>query len=65
MTATLTPPSAPPRPAAAPRRRPRWRPNLLGGLGAGAWLVVVGVPLYFLAVTSVRASACWIGNCSE
>ena len=62
MTATLTPPSAPPRPAAAPRRRPRWRPNLLGGLGAGAWLVVVGVPLYFLAVTSVRASSDYLSE---
>jgi xylobiose transport system permease protein len=62
MTATLTPPSAPPRPPAAPRRRPRWRPNLLGGLGAGAWLVVVGVPLYFLAVTSVRASSDYLSE---
>ena len=57
MTAILTPPTAPPRAAPpARRRRPRDRPDLLGGLGAAAWLVVVGVPLYFLAVTSVRAS---------
>lgn len=62
MTTTLTPPSAPPRPSSAPRRRPRWRPNLLGGLGAGAWLVVVGVPLYFLVVTSVRASSDYLAD---
>lgn len=63
MTTTLTPPSAPPqRPAPARRRRLPRRPNLLGGLGAGAWLVVVGVPLYFLAVTSVRASSDYLAE---
>jgi xylobiose transport system permease protein len=70
---TTTSPStrpAPPPPAAAgttgaPRRRSRrsvaWRrPNVLGGLGAGVWLVIVGVPLYFLAVTSLRASGAYL-----
>lgn len=64
MTAILTPPAAPPRtaPPARRRRRPRDRPDLLGGLGAAAWLVVVGVPLYFLAVTSVRASGDYLAD---
>ena len=66
MTTAL---SSPPRPEApAPvttgglsrshhARGPWWkRINVLGGLGAAAWLVVVGVPLYFLFVTGVRRS---------
>lgn len=37
----------------------RWwqRINPLGGIGAAVWLVVVGVPLYFLFVTSARTRA--------
>lgn len=42
---------------------PWWqRMNLLGGLGASAWLVVVGVPLYFLFVTSFRVSADYLAD---
>ncbi|MCX6465299.1 MAG: carbohydrate ABC transporter permease [Pseudonocardiales bacterium] len=63
MTATLTPPQAPAGVPAPPRRPWRARrPNWLGGLGAGAWLVLVGVPLYFLAVTSVRASGDYLAD---
>ena len=32
------------------------RPNLPGALGAGIWLVIVAVPLYFLITTSLRTS---------
>jgi xylobiose transport system permease protein len=60
VSTATAPPQAVPAPAPASpgarRTRPRVPRNLLGGLGAAAWLVVVGVPLYFLAVTSVRAS---------
>jgi xylobiose transport system permease protein len=51
-----------------PPRRPRRsgatyrRPNYLGGLGAGVWLVIVGVPLYFLAVTAFRASGDYLSE---
>jgi xylobiose transport system permease protein len=62
------PPSpVPPGTTRAPRRRSRrsapWRrPNVPGGLGAGVWLVIVGVPLYFLAVTSLRASGAYLAD---
>jgi xylobiose transport system permease protein len=57
-TATAPPVAGPTAPPAAPRPRRRLgaRANVPGGLGAAAWLAVVGVPLYFLAVTSLRAS---------
>lgn len=50
-----------------PRRRhavgPWWkRINLVGGIGASLWLVVVGVPLYFLFVTSARVSADYLAD---
>lgn len=35
----------------------RTRPNVLGFLGALAWLAVVAVPLYFLVVASLRTRA--------
>lgn len=35
-------------------RSARQRPNVLAGLGATLWLLVVGVPLYFVVITSVR-----------
>ena len=68
MTTTApapAPTAAAPRPA---RRRTRpsgasfRRPNVLGGIGAGVWLVIVGVPLYFLAVTSFRASGDYLSD---
>ncbi|HEY4422261.1 MAG TPA: carbohydrate ABC transporter permease [Pseudonocardia sp.] len=72
MTTTSSTRPAPPSPpdagtTAAPRRRSRtsarWRrPNVPGGLGAGVWLVIVGVPLYFLAVTSLRASGAYLAD---
>ena len=34
----------------------RERPNQPGALGAGIWLVIVAVPLYFLITTSLRTS---------
>jgi xylobiose transport system permease protein len=42
--------------AAARPLNPFRRVNVLGTLAALAWLVVVGVPLYFLVVSSVRRS---------
>ncbi|MFC1420904.1 carbohydrate ABC transporter permease [Streptacidiphilus cavernicola] len=36
------------------RRIPRGRPDVLGGLGALVWLVVVGVPLYYVLASSLR-----------
>ncbi len=55
---------APPAPAGPPRpgRVRRARPNLVGGLGAGVWFVVVAVPLYFLLVTSFRASSDYLSD---
>lgn len=44
---------------ASPRRRRgsgdplSGRPNWLGGAGAAVWLVIVGVPLYFLLANSL------------
>lgn len=35
----------------------RQRPNVIGGAGALIWLVVVGVPLYFVIATSLRESS--------
>lgn len=65
-TRPATPPATPGT-TEAPRRRSRrsaaWRrPNVPGGLGAGVWLVIVGVPLYFLAVTSLRASGAYLAD---
>ncbi len=34
----------------------RQRPNAIGGVAALAWLVIVGVPLFFVVVTSMRGS---------
>ncbi|GAA3050777.1 carbohydrate ABC transporter permease [Pseudonocardia yunnanensis] len=65
-TSRPAPPPAPPTGTPwSPRRRSRRsgayrRPNIVGGLGAGVWLVIVGVPLYFLAVTSLRASGAYL-----
>ncbi|NMH82636.1 carbohydrate ABC transporter permease [Pseudonocardia xinjiangensis] len=74
MTAT-TPsterPPAPPSTSSGPtepeRKRSRRsvshrRPNVVGGLGAGVWFVIVAVPLYFLAVTSFRASGAYLSD---
>lgn len=44
---------APARPDAAARRRLP-RVNVLGGLGAAVWLVVVALPLYYLLASSLR-----------
>ncbi|PDP89404.1 ABC transporter permease [Glycomyces fuscus] len=44
------------RPALLRRRPGRHRPNLLAGLGALAWLAVVGVPLYALLIATVQRS---------
>jgi xylobiose transport system permease protein len=52
-TATL---DAPADQAAARPLNPFRRVNVLGTLAALVWLVVVGVPLYFLVVSSVRRS---------
>lgn len=60
----------PPRPRAL--RKPRrhggalgswWqRINIPGGVGAAVWFVIVGVPLYFLFVSSGRESADYLAN---
>lgn len=44
------------------RRRRRGRFNLLGAVGAGGWFVLVAVPLYFLFVTSLRASSAYLAE---
>jgi xylobiose transport system permease protein len=59
------PPSTSSRPTEPVRKRSRRsvayrRPNVVGGLGAGVWFVIVAVPLYFLAVTSFRASGAYL-----
>ncbi|WP_308282523.1 carbohydrate ABC transporter permease [Pseudonocardia nigra] len=67
MTATVTTPREAPG-AGAPLQQRRRRsvthksPNILGGIGAGVWLVIVGVPLYFLAVTSIRISSGYLAD---
>lgn len=43
------------RTARAARRATRPRPNVLGGLGAAVWLVIVGLPLYYMLASSLRA----------
>ncbi len=53
--ATSTPPATAPRPAGGRRGRAR-RPNVLAGLGAFVWLLVVGVPLYTLVVATFQRS---------
>ena len=63
----LAPPSPPDAGTAVSRRRSRTsaasrRPNVPGGLGAGVWLVIVGVPLYFLVVTSLRVSGAYLAD---
>jgi xylobiose transport system permease protein len=62
----VAPPSTPDRPGEAGRRSRRSaayrRPNVVGGLGAGVWFVIVAVPLYFLAVTSFRASGAYLSD---
>ncbi|WP_308252174.1 carbohydrate ABC transporter permease [Pseudonocardia sp. KRD291] len=45
-----------------PRRRRRRGFNVLGALGAGGWFVLVAVPLYFLFVTSLRASSAYLAE---
>lgn len=69
MTATIsTPPSRAAGGGTRPPRRTRRsgsayrRPNYPGGLGAAVWLVIVGVPLYFLLVTGFRASADYLSE---
>lgn len=54
--ASYTPPRDGRRPGGRRRRtrRPVGGPNLLAGAGAAFWLLFVGVPLYFVAVTSMR-----------
>lgn len=49
-----------PPPGRRPRRRERF--NVLGALGAGGWFVLVAVPLYFLFVTSLRASSDYLSD---
>jgi raffinose/stachyose/melibiose transport system permease protein len=39
------------------RRRRRERPNLLGGLAGWIWLVIVMVPIYWIAITSFKTQA--------
>jgi xylobiose transport system permease protein len=68
VTATISPQKAAAtggttRPPRADRRGATHRkPNLLGGLGAGVWLVIVGVPLYFLLVTGFRAAGDYLAD---
>ncbi|MBX9387532.1 carbohydrate ABC transporter permease [Streptomonospora nanhaiensis] len=54
MTTTSAAPAAPARTAPRRRRSLRDRPNPLAGLGALAWLLVVGVPLYALLVATFQ-----------
>jgi xylobiose transport system permease protein len=58
-TATL---DAPAEQAAARPLNPFRRVNVLGTLAALVWLVVVGVPLYFLVVSSVRRSGGYLSQ---
>ena len=57
VTAEQTPAKPMAKPTAALRRV-----NVLGTLGALVWLVVVGVPLYFLVVSSVRHSGSYLAQ---
>ncbi|MFC4458990.1 carbohydrate ABC transporter permease [Pseudonocardia nematodicida] len=68
MTTTSTTTTAPdplrehpPEPPHRGRRR-RERVNVPGALGAGVWFVIVAVPLYFLFVTSFRASSDYLAD---
>lgn len=62
MSTTITrPPASGHGPGSARRGRPgrlaRGRFNLVGGLSATVWFVIVSVPLYFLVTTSLRTSS--------
>jgi xylobiose transport system permease protein len=62
VSTTITrPPASGHRPGSARRGRPgrlaRGRFNLVGGLSATVWFVIVSVPLYFLLTTSLRTSS--------
>lgn len=63
-TAVPAVPAGGPAPAATrrPRRHRGEGPNLPGALASALWLVVVGVPLYFLVVTSVRVSGEYLAS---
>jgi xylobiose transport system permease protein len=61
-TPTGTDPTGPPTRSRRRRSVTRRSPNVLGGLGATVWLVIVGVPLYFLAVTSIRVSGDYLAD---
>jgi ABC-type glycerol-3-phosphate transport system permease component len=43
------------------RTSPTSRPNVLGGLGAAVWLVIVGLPLYYLLASSLRPRSEYLG----
>jgi xylobiose transport system permease protein len=62
VSTTITrPPASGHGPGSARRGRPgrlaRGRFNLVGGLSATVWFVIVSVPLYFLVTTSLRTSS--------